>query len=168
MSSPPPSPPLPEAGENPSSPSSRPVASSPAQPQQQQHVNAGSPSQSASPQGPSNGARNGRANGTRSSWYGDNDSPPGSPMSGLDDDGGGSPMRSAPPTPLSSFSPHGYSGSLPRTPSSAGRRSLPGTPRTPFTPIDMQVCCMLLSCCVIGREGANETNAVFSSCRVLG
>lgn len=141
MSSPPPSPPLPSSGEGLSSPTSRSSAVSPARPQQQDE-NAYSPSQASSHQDSSNGARSGHPNGTRSSRYsdGDHDSPPRSPMSGLDGDGVGSPVRSAPPTPSSNFSPHGFSGSLPRTPLSTGARSLPSTPRTPFTPIDMQVC----------------------------
>lgn len=53
--------------------------------------------------------------------------------------GTGSPVRSTPPTPSSDFSPpRSFAGSIPRTPASMGR-SLPGTPRTPFTPMDMQV-----------------------------
>lgn len=82
-------------------------------------------------------------------------------MSGMDEDGkeegggDGSPVRSAPPTPMSSFSPHGLSGSVPRTPSTVGRRSLPGTPRTPFTPIDMQVFTH-----VVMRRQVNQTLAL--------
>lgn len=53
--------------------------------------------------------------------------------------GAGSPVGSTPPTPSSDFSPpRSFAGSIPRTPASMGR-SLPGTPRTPFTPMDMQV-----------------------------
>ena len=63
-----------------------------------------------------------------------------SPLGGRSRDRGAeSPARSPPPTPLSNFSPpRSFAGSIPRTPSSMGR-SLPGTPRTPFTPMDMQV-----------------------------
>lgn len=78
---------------------------------------------------------------------GDEDDVSGSPQRGSSSSpadrspgGASSPIGSAPPTPLSDFSPpRSLSGSIPRTPSSMGGRSLPGTPRTPFTPMDMQV-----------------------------
>ena len=68
---------------------------------------------------------------------------------GGDEDERGSPQRSGSSpgaarspvgSPLQDFSPpRSIAGSIPRTPSSIGGRSLPGTPRTPFTPMDMQV-----------------------------
>ncbi|CAM9545469.1 unnamed protein product, partial [Discosporangium mesarthrocarpum] len=53
---------------------------------------------------------------------------------------GASPVISAPPTPMSEYGSQAmrsFSGSVPRTPSTAPR-SLVGTPRTSFTPFEMQ------------------------------
>lgn len=113
-----------------------PNSASPTQPRGQQHANGvASPS---SPQVRDGGGGHGVRSGNGSS-YSPRDNGPGSPLR-ASRELMGSPVRSAPPTPMSSFSPpQSLSGSIPRTPSTVGRRSLPGTPRTPFTPMDMQV-----------------------------